>query len=150
MVSRSSTGLTSGLSAPVVAWGLARRNVSDRSLLAWNVLSLGLLTYGAVGFSLMYPGEAYHGGWFGFGGFGIGTDASGLTIAYADGAYTYWTDFLFQAMFAATAATIVSGAVAERIKLGSFMVGATVLVLVGYPITGSWEWGGGWLNSGPG
>ncbi len=69
-----------------------------------------------------------------------------LTNAYAD--YTYWSDFIFQAMFAATAATIVSGAVAERIKLSSFMIGATVLVLVGYPITGSWEWGGGWLNGG--
>jgi Amt family ammonium transporter len=49
-------------------------------------------------------------------------------------------------MFAATAATIVSGAVAERVKLGPFMLGATILVLIGYPITGSWEWGGGWLS----
>ncbi|RME96153.1 MAG: ammonium transporter, partial [Verrucomicrobia bacterium] len=70
-----------------------------------------------------------------------------LTSAY-NPAYTYWSDFIFQAMFAATAATIVSGAVAERIKLGPFMLGATLLVLIGYPITGSWEWGGGWLNSG--
>jgi Amt family ammonium transporter len=66
-----------------------------------------------------------------------------MTGSYAD--YTYWTDFIFQAMFAATAATIVSGAVAERIKLGSFMVGATILVMFFYPITGSWQWGGGWL-----
>jgi len=51
-------------------------------------------------------------------------------------------------MFAATAATIVSGAVAERIKLSTFMVGGTILVMIAYPITGSWEWGGGWLNSG--
>jgi Amt family ammonium transporter len=50
-------------------------------------------------------------------------------------------------MFAATAATIVSGAVAERIKLGSFMVGATILVMFFYPITGSWQWGGGWLSA---
>ena len=49
-------------------------------------------------------------------------------------------------MFAATAATIVSGAVAERVKLGPFMIYATLLVTFLYPITGSWEWGGGWLN----
>jgi ammonium transporter, Amt family len=60
--------------------------------------------------------------------------------------YTYWTDFLFQAMFAATAATIVSGAVAERIKLGPFLVFSTVFVAVSYPITGYWKWGTGWLD----
>jgi Amt family ammonium transporter len=49
-------------------------------------------------------------------------------------------------MFAATAATIVSGAVAERVKLGSFMIAATLLVTFAYPITGSWQWGGGWLS----
>ena len=59
---------------------------------------------------------------------------------------TGYTDFIFQAMFAATAATIVSGAVAERIKLPSFMLGATILVGLIYPITGSWKWGGGWLD----
>jgi len=109
------------------------------------VLSIGLLTYAAVGFSLMYPGEAFAGGWFGFAGFGIGTDASGLGIAYADGAYTYWTDFLFQAMFAATAATIVSGAVAERVRLSAFLAFAVVYVAVCYPLVGMWHWGGGWM-----
>ena len=75
-----------------------------------------------------------------------GPDAlANMTSNYAD--YTYWADFIFQAMFAATAATIVSGAVAERIKLGSFMIGATLLVAFVYPITGSWrKWGGGWLD----
>ena len=110
------------------------------------VLSIGLLTYAAIGFNLMYPGAEYAGAFMGFGGFGIATDAAGLSVAYADGKYTYWTDFIFQAMFAATAATIVSGAVAERIKLGSFMIGATVLVAFVYPITGSWKWGAGWLD----
>lgn len=111
------------------------------------VLSIGLLTYALVGFSLMYPGEAFEGGFFGFAGFGIGTDADGLTAAYADGAYTYWTDFLFQAMFAATAATIVSGAVAERIKLGAFLAFGAVYVALIYPMVGMWQWGGGWLDA---
>ncbi len=107
---------------------------------------IGLLTYAVVGFSLMYPGEAFQGGIVGFAGFGIGTDAAGLTPAYNPG-YTYWTDFLFQGMFAATAATIVSGAVAERIRLGPFLVFSTLFVALCYPITGMWKWGGGFLDT---
>ncbi|MEM6885497.1 MAG: ammonium transporter, partial [Verrucomicrobiota bacterium] len=60
---------------------------------------------------------------------------------------TGYADFIFQAMFAATGATIVSGAVAERIKLLPFMIFATLLVGVAYPIIGSWHWGGGILQS---
>lgn len=105
------------------------------------VICIGLLTYAAFGFNLMYPGE--FDGFLGFSGFGVTPPPGGLTPAY--GNYTYWTDFLFQAMFAATAATIVSGAVAERVKLGSFLLFATLFVGLSYPITGSWQWGGGWL-----
>ena len=65
------------------------------------------------------------------------------TQEYAD--YTLFTDFFFQAMFAATCCTIVSGAVAGRIKLSTFLVFATLFVLISYPITGSWHWGAGWL-----
>ena len=111
------------------------------------IVSIGLLTYAVVGFNLMYPGSEFAGGFFGFSGFGIGTDAAGVTAAYADGAYTYWTDFLFQAMFAATAATIVSGAVAERIKLLPFLIFASLYVAICYPILGMWHWGGGWLQA---
>lgn len=118
-------------------------NILFKNLL---VLSLGLLTYALVGFNLMYPGEAFAGAIFGFGGFGLNPGADGLTVAYADGAYTYWTDFIFQAMFAATAATIVSGAVAERIRLSSFVLFAAAYVAVVYPIVGFWHWGGGWLK----
>ncbi len=110
-----------------------------------SIIAIGLLTYAIVGFNLMYPGEFSIGGFFGFAGFGIGTDAAGLTSEYSEG-YTYWTDFIFQAMFAATAATIVSGAVAERIKLASFLVFATIYVGLVYPFVGSWKWGGGWLD----
>ena len=116
------------------------------------IVSAGILTYAFCGFSLMYPGDA----WIipnvlGFGGIGIGyspaiTDAetvfSKLTPAGYELDMTTWTDFIFQAMFAATAATIVSGAVAERIKLSAFMVFATILVAILYPITGSWKWAG--------
>jgi Amt family ammonium transporter len=111
------------------------------------IISIGILTYALCGFNLMYPGEFnLIGGVFGFAGWGIDAGADGNTIAYASGGYTYWTDFLFQAMFAATAATIVSGAVAERIKLPSFMIFATVFVAIVYTIAGSWKWGGGWLD----
>ncbi|MEA1922652.1 MAG: ammonium transporter [Pseudomonadota bacterium] len=110
------------------------------------IVAIGILTYALIGFNLMYPGETAAGGWFGFAGFGIGTDAAGLTSAYNVG-YTYWTDFIFQAMFAATAATIVSGAVAERVKLSSFLIFSALYVSLVYPVVGMWKWGGGWLDA---
>ncbi len=109
------------------------------------IVAIGLLTYTLIGFNLMYPGDHWIiKGFLGLSGLGIGTDAAGLTSAYNAG-YTYWTDFLFQGMFAATAATIVSGAVAERVKLGPFLVFCTLYVALVYPFVGSWVWGGGWL-----
>jgi len=110
------------------------------------IVAIGLLTYALIGFNLMYPGDFTLAGFFGFGGFGLHSPegAAGL-IEYADGHYTYWTDFLFQGMFAATAATIVSGAVAERIKLSSFLIFSAIYVAFVYPFVGSWTWGGGWL-----
>lgn len=109
------------------------------------IITVGLLMYYVGGFNLMYPGE--FNGFLGFSGFGLGTDEAGLTPEYASGGYTYWTDFLFQGMFAATAATIVSGAVAERIKLGPFMIFTILYVGLVYPIVGSWQWGGGFLST---
>lgn len=113
------------------------------------VISIGLLTYALMGFNLMYPGEFSLGSWFGFGGFGIGVSPEEMMVVGDDGVgiYTYWTDFIFQAMFAATAATIISGAVAERIKLHSFLIIATIYVALVYPWVGSWKWGGGWLDA---
>ncbi|MFP4473730.1 MAG: ammonium transporter [Candidatus Omnitrophota bacterium] len=112
------------------------------------IVAIGLLTYVIIGFNLMYPGDAWIlGNWLGFSGFGIASPegAAGL-IAYADGGYTYWTDFLFQGMFAATAATIVSGAVAERVHLKGFLWFSLFFVGIVYPFLGSWKWGGGWLD----
>ena len=109
------------------------------------IVCIGLLTYALMGFNLMYPGGE-PGGFFGFAGFGL-TAPEGDAIEYAGGNYAYWTDFIFQGMFAATCATIVSGAVAERIKLGSFLIFATLFVAISYPITGMWKWGKGWLDA---
>lgn len=112
------------------------------------VITIGLLLYMLGGFNLMYPGfEEGSAGFFKFAGFGIGAPEGGMTPGYADGGYTWWTDFLFQGMFAATAATIVSGAVAERIKLGAFMLFTIFYVGLVYPIIGSWKWGGGFLDA---
>jgi ammonium transporter, Amt family len=129
--------------------GLARAKNTTNILFKNTIIpSLGLLTFCLWGFNLMYPGTEYAGAFFGFSGFGLDNPSgnAGL-IGYSEGRYTYWTDFLFQAMFAATAATIVSGAVAERIKLLSFMVFSLFLVGLIYPVVGMWKWGGGWLHT---
>ena len=110
-----------------------------------SIVAIGLLTYALCGFSLMYPGDFILGDWLGFAGFGLNPGENWSTPSYNVG-YTYYTDFIFQAMFAATAATIVSGAVAERIKLSSFLLFSTLYVAIIYPIAGSWKWGGGWLD----
>jgi Amt family ammonium transporter len=106
------------------------------------IICIGLLTYCLCGFNIMYPGD--FNGYVGFSGAGLFPGPDDMTAAYAD--YTYWSDFIFQAMFAATGATIVSGAVAERIKLMPFLLFSTIFVALSYPITGSWKWGGGWLD----
>jgi len=112
-----------------------------------GIIAIGLLSYALCGFALMYPhGSWVWGTWLGFEGLGIGPPADYVALTYAGGSYTYWTDFLFQAMFAATAATIVSGAVAERIKLAPFLIFSLIYVALIYPITGSWHWGEGWLK----
>jgi Amt family ammonium transporter len=111
------------------------------------IISIGLLTYYFWGFNAHYPG------WDGEGFFAMGSAVGHgpemkllmETNLYYE-AYTVWTDFLFQGMFAATAATIVSGAVAERVKLTSFMIFSVLLVGIAYPWAGSWHWGGGFLN----
>ena len=110
-----------------------------------SIVAIGLLTYALCGFSLMYPGDFILGDWLGFAGFGLNPGENWNTPSYNVG-YTYYTDFIFQAMFAATAATIVSGAVAERVKLSSFLLFSTLYVAIVYPIAGSWKWGGGWLD----
>jgi Amt family ammonium transporter len=108
------------------------------------IITVGLLLYYIIGFNLMYPGE--FNGYLGSIVPGITPPENGMTPEYASGGYTWWTDFLFQGMFAATAATIVSGAVAERMKIGPFMIFTIIYVGLVYPIAGSWKWGGGFLD----
>ncbi len=120
-----------------------RKNVVNILFKNSMIIGIGLMTYWFVGFNLMYPG-VNEGGFFVWPKFFLNPTPQDMTMAYGD--YTYWTDFIFQAMFAATGATIVSGAVAERIKLNSFLIFATLFVMISYPITGFWKWGAGWLD----
>lgn len=110
------------------------------------IIAMGVMTYYFIGFNTHYPGAWQIDGWLGLGGpAGAEPGSADFTAAYNPG-YTYWSDFIFQAMFAATAATIVSGSVAERVKLSSFLIFSTILVALAYPIAGSWHWGTGFLS----
>ena len=113
------------------------------------IISIGVVTYAFFGFNTHYPGEWIIADWFAWGGMIGDLNAEGGDVwgEYANLglAMTGFGDFIFQAMFAATGATIVSGAVAERVKLSSFMIFAVLFVGVAYPIAGSWHWGGGVL-----
>ena len=112
------------------------------------IICIGLLTYGLCGFALMYPeGNWKIGTFLGYAGWGVTQATDNLAKMGPDynGSHTWYTSFFFQAMFAATAATIVSGAVAGRIKLSSFLIFTAIFVAIAYPIAGSWVWGAGWL-----
>jgi ammonium transporter, Amt family len=112
-------------------------NIIGKNLMT---ISLGMIVYYAIGWGLMY-GESVA-GLFGSDGFFLSTAAYDT----AETGYTLEIDFAFQAMFAATAATIVSGAVAERMKFGAYLAVAIVMTGLIYPIVGAWTWGGGWVD----
>ncbi len=101
-------------------------------------LGVGVLLYFAVGYALMYPGSHETNPYFGFGEMGIGSEpVAGFSPD------VYW---LFQVAFAATAATIVSGAVAGRMKFQAYLIYSAILTGLIYPISGMWKWGEGWLH----
>lgn len=135
--------------ATLEAGFVQRKNVVNILFKNSMIIAIGILTYYLIGYNLMYPGEGFEGGFVGK--FFAPLDWAGGAVDYADAeavagaSMTGYTDFIFQAMFAATCATIVSGAVAERIKLVPFLIFATLFVAISYPITGMWQWGGGWL-----
>jgi len=124
-------------------------NILSKNLLT---VAIGMIAYLIIGFGLMYPGTADGGNWIipgflGFAGFGLPPlgSADAMGILYNGGKFTYYTDFLFQAMFAATCATIVSGAMAGRTKLLSYLLFTVFYPALVYTVIGSWVWGGGWL-----
>ena len=106
-------------------------------------LCIGALLYWLVGFNLMYPGDGN--GWFQWAGF---FPAESLAAGDVTGGTMFpQADFLFQVAFAATAATIVSGAVAGRMKFTGYLVYSAILTAIIYPISGYWKWGAGWLDA---
>ena len=137
-----------------------RKNTSNIIFKNVWIISVGLISYFMWGFVAHYPSEWWIEGILSKGGVADlnplkeGADhIANYSNAYLesepgarDGAFTVSSDFIFQGMFAATAATIVSGAAAERVKLSAFMIYATLLVTFGYTIAGSWHWGGGFLK----
>ena len=115
------------------------------NILAKNlfVFALAVTAYWFIGYSLMYGGSLVD-GWLYFNG--LFFDPTVTAEMVTEGALVPTVDFLFQAAFAGTAATIVSGLVAERVKFGEFVIFALVLTAVIYPVSGSWQWNGGWLS----
>jgi ammonium transporter, Amt family len=133
----------------MLAAGLTRaKNSSNMMMKSLMDAALGVLVFALVGWGLAYPG--FEGGFLGFAGWGVPGLMGGLpdlTSALAEDFYplSISTDFFFQAAFAATAATIVAGAVAERTKFVAYLIYTVVITGLIYPIVVSWQWGGGWL-----
>jgi len=120
------------------------RSKNAVNILAKNlfVFALAVTAYWFIGYSIMYGGSLAD-GWLYFGGLFFDPTVTAETVA--DAGLVPTVDFLFQSAFAGTAATIVSGLVAERVKFGEFVVFALVLTAFIYPVSGSWQWNGGWL-----
>jgi len=130
--------------------GMVRtKNVSMQLLKNVSLFSIAAIMYYVVGYNIMYPGDGWLiPEWLGAIGIavlepvGVTPDAVG-DITYA----TTSSDFFFQVMFCATAASIVSGTLAERIKLWPFLIFTALLTALIYPIQASWKWGGGFLDA---
>lgn len=125
--------------------GLCRQknavNILTKNLI---VFALATIAYWAIGFSLMFGSSGNP--FVGFGGFFLSGDHTNYGLSPFPEGLPVAVFFLFQVAFSATAATIVSGAVAERIKFNEFLIFSVLLVGIAYPITGHWVWdAGGWL-----
>jgi Amt family ammonium transporter len=126
--------------------GLVRsKNVTMQLTKNIALFSIASIMYWLVGFNLMYPGD--FNGYFAFNF--VPTVLEPVGLAAADASLDYASvasDFFFQLMFVAATASIVSGVLAERIKLWPFLIFVVVLTGIFYPISGSWQWGDGWLS----
>jgi len=131
----------------MVEAGLCRQK-NAVNILAKNliVFALAATAYWFIGYKIMYNADWLIPGWFKFGG--VFFDPAVTPEMVTEGKLVPSVDFLFQLAFAGTAATIVSGLVAERIKFGEFIIFSLILCGILYPISGSWQWnvGEGWLN----
>ena len=135
------------------AGSVRTKNASVICLKNIGLYSIAGLAFYLVGYNLMYVGVE-EGGWFGTVTFLYGASSDEVALlggreeaaaAVVKNGYSTMSDWFFQMVFVATTASIVSGTLAERVKLWSFLVFILVLTAVIYPIIGSWTWGGGWL-----
>jgi Amt family ammonium transporter len=134
--------------------GLVRsKNTAAICLKNISLYSVAGIMYYLIGYDIMYPGD--FGGYIGLGGFLYDAPAAEIAMIGGEGtaeylagnAYSVMSDWFFQMVFVATAASIVSGTLAERIKVWPFLLFVVLLTGFIYPIQGSWVWGGGWLDA---
>ena len=130
--------------------GLVRaKNTAEILTKNVGLYSIACIMYMLCGYTIMYPGDDFAGGFFQLGSGVLGKDdADVASVLAGDSYYSGLSDFFFQVVFVATAMSIVSGAVAERMKLWSFFLFAVILTGFIYPIQGYWKWGAGWLDAG--
>ena len=130
------------------------KNASVICLKNIGLYSIAGLAYYFIGYNLMYV-DVGEGGWIGSLQFFYGPSADELALLGGDesakeavvgNGYSTMSDWFFQMVFVATTASIVSGTLAERVKLWSFFIFIAILTAVVYPIVGAWTWGGGWLS----
>jgi len=130
--------------------GLVRaKNTAEILTKNISLFAVACIMYMLMGYSIMYPAEAVNAWWPGFGSILGSTDNTAAEVI-ASGGETYYSglsDFFFQVVFVATAMSIVSGAVAERMKLWAFLLFAVVMTGFIYPMQGYWKWGGGGLDA---
>jgi len=128
--------------------GLVRaKNTAEILTKNVGLYSIACIMYMLMGYTIMYPGDEFAGGFFQLGSGLLGSaDNTAADVVAGDAYYSNLSDFFFQVVFVATAMSIVSGAVAERMKLWSFFMFSVVLTGFIYPVQGFWKWGGGFLN----
>ncbi len=129
----------------MVEAGLTRaKNASNIIMKNLMDFSAGAVMFFLIGWAFMYGKDVL--GLFGLDGFALGYGKEALEAYGASNMSIVFRDWMFQVVFAATAATIVSGAMAERTKFSSYLLYSVVISGIIYPISGHWIWGGGWLS----